>query len=239
LPDASRQPDAAPLDAAGLCESPLDADTLDRLTMSIEADLAMKPGTARQLQLGVVECCYSFEPVNACATWSVEPSTGATIDPDTGYLVIDASTEHGTVYTVTADVEEGRRLVTIDVYVYTDEGNPLFGIWREDVQFTCGGGAERAPEDTINELFFRADGWTNVTWYPFEVYVDYWGPYTYNLGTGALSIEVTGGNYVPSDVDGVGSFEIDDQGRLLLHDMWLGTPQGGSAPAACGHRFVR
>lgn len=236
--DALDQADAHVASDAGPCESPLDETVLGQLSMSIEPNLAMKPGSSRQMQLGTVECCYFFEVVNACASWSVSPSEGATIDPGTGYLEIDSSAENGAVYTVTADVEDGRRDVSIDIYIYSEEDNPLFGFWHEDAQFECGSGEERTPEETIGELRFRADGQVNVTWYPFEVYVDYWGPYEYDLVTGALTIEATGGNYVPDDIDGTGTFEIDDQGRLLLHDMWLGSPQGSTQPAACGHRFV-
>jgi hypothetical protein len=42
---------------------------------------------------------------------------------------------------------------------------------------------------------------------------------------------------VPDDIDGQGTFEIDGQGRLWLHDMFLGSY--GGATARCGHRFTR
>jgi hypothetical protein len=53
-----------------------------------------------------------------------------------------------------------------------------------------------------------------------------------------LSMTVTGGNYVPPDVDGEGTASVDPQtGELVLTDMWLGTPSEGTATTACGHRF--
>ena len=77
-----------------------------------------------------------------------------------------------------------------------------------------------------------------VTWLPFEVYVDYWG--TYELATAADTVTVTaeGGDYVPDDIDGSGTYSFDGN-DLVLHDLWLGSPRGGTAPARCGHKLVR
>lgn len=231
---------AAPDTAINACDQPaLDEETLGRLTMSIDNHVAMRPGEERTFELGVVECCYFIEPVDACATFSVTPATGARIDERTGLLTIDAATAHGTRFDVTANVEDGRRLVSLPVYVYTEAGNPLFGIWREAAQIDCQTGAEITPEQAIQELWFRADGSVNVTWFPFEIYVDYWASYTYDLAAGTLGLTVTGGNYVPGDIDGEGTFSLAPDGSLLLRDMWLGTPRDGTAPPRCGHRFVR
>jgi hypothetical protein len=218
--------------------SAIDDKTLANLRISIAPNLAMKPGESSDLQLGNVECCYIFKAVDTCTRWSVGPSDLASIDPDTGLLHIADAAQPGDVVTVTADVENGRKQVTIEVYVYTPESNPLFGLWREDAEFACEDGAEVAPAHAINELQFRADGTINVTWEPFELYVDYWGTYAYDLAVGSLSIEPTGGNYVPADIDGAGTFSLDAEGHLTLDDIWLGSQPQGS-PARCGHRFRR
>lgn len=219
------------------CIEGLDEETLERLRLSLEPTVEMQPGATRQFSLGVVECCYYFQEVAACATWSVSPAEGAHIDPDSGVLTIEATTPSGSVFTVSADVEKGRRVVSIDVHVFTPEDNPFVGIWREEAQFACDSGEELTPEERIRELRFRADGSFSVTWMPFEVYRDYWGTYEYDLATGNLSLQVTEGNYVPDDIDGSGSFAFDEQGRLLLQDIWLGSPHGSTGPAHCGHRF--
>jgi hypothetical protein len=220
----------------------LDEDTLDRLTLSMnpmDQTVEMLPGETREFSLGIIECCYILEPVEACATWSVEPTLGASIDPQTGALAVDDGTPSGSVFTVSADVENGRRVVLIEVHVYTPEDNPLVGLWREEAQFVCGTGEELLPEEPIGELRFGADGSFGVTWMPFEVYVDYWGTYEYDLGQGTLDLSITGGNDVPDEVDGSGLFSFDEEGRLLLADMWLGNPRGGPGSPNCGHRFVR
>ncbi len=77
-------------------------------------------------------------------------------------------------------------------------------------------------------------------WAPFEVYVDYWGTYQYDEAQGTLELTVSNGNYIPDDLDGSGSVSFDEQGRLLLTDIWLGTPQlsTDTGLAHCGHRFT-
>lgn len=221
------------------CTVVLDEDTLNRLVLSMEPTVQMRPGETRAFSLGVVECCAYFAPVEACAIWSVDPTEGASIDPDTGVLAVDATTPSGSVFTVSADVEKGRRVVFTEVHVFTPQDNPLVGTWKEEAQFACGTGEEAVPEERIGELGFRADSTFSVTWMPFEVYKDYWGSYAYDLAQGTLDLIVTGGNYVPDDVDGSSLFSFDEQGRLILRDMWLGRPRDGTGSANCGHRFTR
>ncbi len=220
----------------GACTSPLDETTLGELTFGIEADFQAHPGDTLDLGLGIVECCYVMTQVDACAVFSVSPAGAATIDSKTGVLAIPATTPSGTVLDVTADVEDGRRLVTTKVYVFTEAAAPLVGYWTETSELECGTSAPRTPEVPIQELVFRANGTFRVTWQPFELYVDYWGSYDYDLATAALTLTVEGGNYTPPDVDGVGTATVQ-AGELTLTDVWLGTPEGGLATPACGHLF--
>lgn len=80
------------------------------------------PRSECTVSLGVVECCPYFAPVEACATWSVDPTKGASINPDTGVLTVDAETPSGSVFTVSADVENGRRVVSIDLPICPNGG---------------------------------------------------------------------------------------------------------------------
>lgn len=119
------------------------------------------------------------------------------------------------------------------------EDNPLArGYWKEEAQFACNTGEEVSPERPIQELLFEADGTFSVTWTPFERYRDYWGEYSYDTGQGTLDLTVTGGNNVPPDVDGSGTFAFDTQGRLILTDIWLGSFSDQATSANCGHRFI-
>src|SRR4030042_387964 len=156
-----------PFGLGGGCRRGLDEDTLNRLSLVMGDTLAMQPGETWEFSPGVVECCYVFEPVDACATWSVSPTEGATIDAETAVSTVDTGTPRGTVFTVTADVENGRRLVSAEAHIYTPEANPLFGTWGEEAQFSCETGEEVVPEERIGELAFGADGEFRVTWHPF------------------------------------------------------------------------
>ena len=102
---------------------------------------------------------------------------------------------------------------------------PLGGTWHEEAQFACGTGAELTPARPIGELRFLADGTLAVTWTPFEVYHDYFATYTADLAQGTLRFQASRGNYIPADLDGNGRITIDAQGRLLLTDLWLGSPR--------------
>lgn len=231
------------------CPAPLGDDKLQSLVIDLNGTLQLRPGEERALTVGTIECCVYFEPKEACVVWSIEPSgAGATIDAASGLLAVDPAAPHGATFVVTADVESGRRLLTIDVLVYTDEGNPLAGLWTESGRLSCTReeGEALPAEGGIGELVFRAEGRFAVTWRPFEVYKDYWGSYTFDAVTGALTLTVDGGNYVPPDVDGEGTFSLPggDAGTgepsLVLHQIWLGTREREThVVPSCGHSFRR
>ncbi len=219
-------------------QSPLDAKTLNELVLDLAKTVQMQPGQTRQFAVGRIECCTFFKPVPVLATWSVSPSQGAHIDAARGLLAIEPAVPHGSVFTVSANVENGRRIVSIEVHVFTRQMNPLVDIgWREEAQFECGSGKEIVPLKPIQELQFKADGLFSVTWVPFETYRDYWGTYTHDVQKGTLQLTIAGGNYVPKDVDGAGGFSIDAEGHLILKDIWLGSPRDAKLAANCGHRF--
>lgn len=197
-----------------------------------------QPGDQRVLRLGVVECCYVLQEIDACVEYSLSPAEGASYDPESGLLTIEDSAAAGTVYTLTADVESGRAIVEAKIVVYTPESHPLVGIWHEVAQSPCDDGPDIAPMPILQELWFKANGDVMVTWQPFEIYVDYWGTYTFDVETGALEIMVDGGNYVPPDVDGAGTFAVVGD-ALTLQDMWLGSAQDFMGVPACGHTFMR
>lgn len=115
--------------------------------------------------------------------------------------------------------------------------SPIVGTWREAAQIECGSGREVPPDEPIQELRFFADGKVDVTWMPFETYVDYWG--TYRLAEdGSIELDITGGNYVPEDIDGQGRYVLDQEGQLILEELWLGSPMVGAQTVNCGHRFT-
>lgn len=190
--------------------------------------------SATQLSLAWIDFGLVSQ-VEACVEWSVHSEEDLSITP-TGLLQIGPFVPPGTIITVTADLESGRRLITAELEVYEPLQSPILGYWSETMQLPCDAGPPFVPEPTIPELIFYDTGEFTVTWTPFEVYIDYWGTFTHDTGTGALSLTVEGGNYVPDDIDGEGTATVVD-GVLTLEDLWLGTAQDPVTPPACGHVF--
>ena len=54
-----------------------------------------------------------------------------------------------------------------------------------------------------------------------------------------LNLNVENGNYIPADIDGNGLFFINDNGQLILSDVWLGSPSDRKCTGACGHLLSR
>jgi hypothetical protein len=214
----------APLDEAELEQAVLDAGFLGKVPA----------GGQRQITLAVPQPGW-LEPIEACTVWSVSGDPGATID-DTGLLTIAETVEPGTIVTVQANVEDGRRILETMVTVYVPIDSPIVGYWREVEQISCASGDPVEAVPAIEELIFRDTGDFSVTWLPFETYVDYWGTWTHDPRTGALDLAVTGGNYVPEDLDGTGIASVNDA-RLFLEEMWLGRSNDGPHPVMCGQIF--
>lgn len=228
----------AATESGGVRLGALDEETLARLTLSIWPGGQAKPGETIEIQVGTNECCYVFQPVLADVRWSVEPADGARIDSETGVLTIAQDVKSGARFTVTADVEDGRKQISAPLTIYRLEDNPLIGTWHEFEAIPCGGASLPESEDPVRELVFKADGTFQATFTPFEIYHDYWGTYQIDLANHTLTMAVTDGNFIPTSLDLEGFFEFDEEGRLVLKEMWLGRREPTDAQG-CGHRFRR
>jgi hypothetical protein len=233
-------PDAGPLVPIGMCRpgvAKLEGEDLARLTHSKTLAVVAQahPGDTVDIDLGYSECCYSFVAQDVCARFSVTPAGTATIDPDTGVLVIPASTPSGTTLHVTADVQEGDRLIELDVHVYSDAAMPQVGTWRERGVVSCDDGSIMDPVDPIGEVVFWADNTYSVTWQPIEIARDYTGSAV--LDNGSISLAIRGG-IVPASFDGVGELQMPDVNTIRLNDVWLGT-RTPSTFVGCGHVLER
>jgi hypothetical protein len=216
----------------------LDDETLGRLELSIGKSGQAQPGDRFVIKVGTNECCYYFQPVLVDVLWSIDPASGAKIDPRTGEVVIDHEVKSGSLFTVTANVGNGRRILTGDVLVYRLDDNPLVGVWHESSQIACENQSSLTEDDILRELVFKADGTFQATFTPFEIYHDYWGSYKFDLKQSTLVLKVTDGNYVPTEMDLEGTFILNADGSLELRDMWLGRRDQGSG-RACGQIFVK
>lgn len=205
----------------------------------VSGHLQVEAGSQLELRLATLECCVFWETVEASAAWSLANAPeGVEIDSQTGLLTVADEVDNGTIFTVIAAVASGQQVFEEMVTVYALAGNPLVGIWTEQAQLSCDNYAEVPAQEPIGELIFSADGGMSVTWRPFEAYIDYVGEYSYNAES--LNILADKVNYLPETIDGTGSYLIDEQGRLNLRDIWLGTPPFGPTTAPlCGHIFTK
>lgn len=218
----------------------IDEQTLNRLEISVGKSGQAQPGDRLELQVGTTECCYVFIPVKVKTCWSVNPQTGAIINQTTGVMEIATDVPSGTTYTVTADIQDGRKNLTTQIKVYTTQANPLVGVWHESKQIDCQSQAinELQGESSLRELVFKADGTFQATFTPFEIYHDYWGNYSFDPEKGTLELAIVSGNYTPKNLDLQGDFIIDGNEALVLKNIWLGRRDEG-APVGCGHVFVK
>lgn len=119
--------------------------------------------------------------------------------------------------------------------------DPFEGRWSERSSLSCDDESE--SPGSIGEIIF-CRGQFSVTRTPFETFIDYMGDYELNRDTNELTMTVTGGNFIPDDVDLSGRVEFEADGSIVLRDIYLGSfddgstsgENGGDAPTvACGH----
>jgi len=217
----------------------LTEEQFNRLEISIGKSGQAQPGDRLELQIGTNECCYYFVPLAVSTRWSVEPQDGASINAKTGVLEISAGSPAGRLYTVTADILNGRKTLTSQVTVYTPEANPLVGVWHEAKQFDCQTQSfSDLQGESLRELVFKADGTFQATFTPFEVYHDYWGDYSSDPEKGTLELAVKSGNFIPENLDLQGEYKIDENGALVLQNIWLGRREK-DVSTGCGHLFIK
>jgi hypothetical protein len=213
------------------CQRPLDADTLNQVQLGWQADVQLQPGGTHQFQLAILSTFAASTTVTACVEWSVEPSGKGAIIDSAGVLHLDLGTPPRTRFTVSANIEKGRARREAIVIVYTAQTQPLVGLWEQTAQYDCDSGKLMEYFKPIRELEFRAAGRFSVTWTPFEVYRDYWGEYLSDPETKMLKLKIAGGNFVPPDFQGSGTYVVINE-SLELHTIFLGTRETGTTQRA-------
>lgn len=122
----------------------------------------------------------------------------------------------------------GEQTLSAVLDIYDPAEAPLAGYWRQPDE-ACPGSA------AISEVVFRPGGEFSVTWMPFEAYKDYWGVYTYEPGSGTLTLRPEGGNYVPRDVAS-GTIGLEGE-TMTLEGASFGSPPQGPRCDAPFHRY--
>jgi len=221
--------------------APLDDETLSELTvLTYLKSYQIEPGQSHTFTLLKPSKVPfpSWEEARTQVIWSVEPQKGVHIDPINGELRVDKSTPGGSIFEVKANVENGRRILSFQVYVFTRESHPLVNIWKQKAIVLCSSGKKVIPDEPIRELIFWADGTFSVTWHPFETYKDYWGSYSYDKKKGRIRFKVEEGGHIPADIDGEGYYAIRGTGELILKGIWLGSKMEETKPDVCSMIFT-
>lgn len=172
-------------------------------------------------------------PKGCKVKWSVDKPYAEIKD---NKLTIKPGTPDGTELTVTGVIRTttGVRKVEGKLYVIDMTKHAIAGNWRQD-SISCPGGAKGDP---LNELIFNARGEFKATWFPFETYVDYWGKYTFDPATGAMTLTPTDGNHVPNDAVLTGTVTVEGN-ELRTKGLSFGQPRGSALSPECEIVFKR
>jgi hypothetical protein len=171
-----------------------------------------------------------YEPIapSCLARWFLSDGAPAVVHPALGLAIATPDATDGTVFELRAKLSKGTTVAGL-VRITDPALHPLAGRWTETQERPCGGAAP------IGELVFNADGTFTLVRQPFESYYDYWGTYRYAPQSGALTMEVTGGNELPSARLAKGTARFTPSGDLLLEKL---PPPDAGAPT-CARRFRR
>ncbi|MBI1404887.1 MAG: hypothetical protein GC145_02025 [Caulobacter sp.] len=140
-------------------------------------------------------------------------------------LRVGKAVNPGTVVEVSGAIGGGRAKASFTVIAA--DAISLSGTWKEVGSADC-----PLTSPPLRELKFTTEGRFNVTWTPFETYVDYWGDYRFDPATGALAMTTTGGNSIAGDAVLTGKAAIGADGLLTLTGVDFGRREG-RPPAAC------
>ncbi|MES3023239.1 MAG: hypothetical protein V4857_16865 [Pseudomonadota bacterium] len=177
---------------------------------------------------------YIEDVPQACVdAWEIDTTPHAAVDKN-GLIKIQAGAPDGTLITVTAVVGDER--VSGKVRAFDASRHPLRGSWKQVGEHPCDATVERIPYDPIMELVFDAGGRFSVTQRPFESYKDYWGEYSHDVASGAVTFSNTKGNKVPPDLQLQGSAKVAGN-ELVLNDVVLWPAPDGVK--LCSLRFTR
>jgi hypothetical protein len=204
-------------------------------------DIELVPGDIAPLEVTSSPHPSAFEalPSTCTVTWTVTPpGRGASIEATSGTLTIASDAAIDSAFEVHAKLADGRDVANRVRVVRRGRGS-MVGVYREVSRVSCGGSEPTVSAHPIGELEFMGDGTFRATWVPFEVRYDYWGTYFHDPDQRTLTLRVTGGNYVPSDLDDAGTVVFEGADSFRLRDMWLGSASPGLETRSCQQTFNR
>lgn len=175
-------------------------------------------------------------PARCLSDWRVSPSGAARLSPDGARLIVAEDAPAGQTLEVSVRVRgTWNRRISLSLPVVAADEPVLAGRWSQK-EVACQGDAR--PVEIVRELDFRLTGQFNVTYRPFESYVDYWGRYEWDREAGRLTMEISGGNNPPAArrLEATMTLEGD---QLVLDGLSLGDGQRMSGHETCRYVFAR
>ncbi len=186
-----------------------------------------------ELAIGASTGLHGIVAVPLTCLTDVETSDpGVTIDPRANRVRIASSVPPGSEVRIRARL--GAQALQARFRVAPAEGPVLTGFWSQEA-VDCGG---PAPAEPLRELRFGDDDRYAVTFVPFEVRQDYWGPVVFDPAAGRIIFAVEHGNLPMTELklDGRAAFEGED--RLVLEGVYFGGLET-APPAGCRYVFRR
>lgn len=166
-------------------------------------------------------------PLKCLNGWTVSDPKIATLSADHTTLTLAADAPPGAPVLLSARI--GGKDVSTSLTVVARDAVVLTGFWKEVGDADCPIG-----NPSIMELHFLPGGKFELTWQPFERYIDYWGDYSFDAASGAIVFKPTGGNHVPDDADWEGRATVGADGLLRFSALFFGSPSHGPRPpTAC------
>jgi hypothetical protein len=217
-----------------VCDVPVqppDVSIDERVSVEID-DIDVAPGQQVRLRPYLRKGPWPWGdlPPDCFEGWALSSPTGTVTAG--GWLRISTKVADGDVATISARL--GQRSITAKVHIIDPKLHPLVGQWMQ-IAVPCK--QRKQPAELIEEVIFGRDNHFSVTWKPFETYEDYWGRYTYDSRSHAVSMTIEGGNNIPSDTRLEGSVRRVAGDMLELRGVSFGTNLGAQAPRNCPLRF--
>lgn len=211
-------------------EPPCDAYGTDD-SLSVGAALApARPGG--ELALYANEGLHGMVgvPLKCFTRWASSDPTVA-VDAERGKIVIGREATPGRDVEIAGTI--GDRTVRTRFRIAPADGPVLTGFWSQE-SVDCHG---PVPRDPLRELRFSSDGTFAVTFVPFEVRQDYWGPVEFDPAAGRIGFVVERGNTVPAGLMLKGQARVENDNQLLIDGVYFGGLDVAPPAGGCSYVF--